>query len=125
MESALFDIVINIAIGYAIARLVIWYLEQRIRARLNNDLETLINRMADEVLIPVTVEVQDNQYFCYNAITKDFVCQGYTLTEIADRFMTRFPGKKIALYDGDETALATLKQQMEELKIESGIKTST
>lgn len=125
MESALFDIVINIAIGYAIARFIIWLLERRIKARFNNDLETLVNRMVDEVLIPVTVEVQDNQYFCYNAITKDFVCQGYNLTEIADRFLARYPGKKIALFDGDETALATLKRQMEELRVENGMKSST
>lgn len=125
MESVLFDIFINMVIGYVIARLVIWLFVQRIEAKLNSELETLIDRMVDEVLILVTVEVDNNQYFCYNAITKDFVCQGYTLTEIADRFMTRYPDKKIALYNGDETALATLKQQMEQLRVENEAKPST
>lgn len=119
MESGLFDIVINVAIGYVIARLVIWFIERRVKARFDNELETLVNRMVDEVLIPVTVEVDNNQYFCYNAITKDFVCQGHSVTEIADRFMARYPDKKIAFYNGDETALATLKKQMEELKNEN------
>lgn len=125
MESVLFDIFINAVIGYVIARLVIWFFVQRMEAKLHTELETLVDRMVDEVLIPVTVEVDNNQYFCYNAITKDFVCQGYTLKEIADRFMARFPDKKIALYNGDETALATLKQQMEELRIDSGAKLPT
>ena len=115
MESVLFDIFINVAIGYVIARLVIWLFVQRLEAKLHSELETLVDRVVDGVLIPVTVEVDNNQYFCYNAMTKDFVCQGYTLTEIADRFMARYPDKKIALYNGDETAVRTLKEQLEKV----------
>ena len=125
MESVLFDIFINVVVGYAIARLVIWLFVQRLEAKLHSELETLVDRVVDGVLIPITVEVDNNQYFCYNAMTKDFVCQGYTLTEIADRFMARYPEKKIALYNGDETALATLKQQMEQLRVENEARSSS
>jgi hypothetical protein len=64
-------------------------------------------------LIPITVEVDQDQYFCYNALTKDFVCQGFTLGEIAERFMTRFPESKLTIYNGDETAVRVLKEQLE------------
>ena len=66
-------------------------------------------------LIPVTVEVDQNQYFCYNSITKAFVCQGYNIKEIADRFNLRFPESKLAIHNGDETAVKVLKEQMEKL----------
>jgi hypothetical protein len=70
----------------------------------------------EERLIALTVELDDNQYFCYNSITKDFVCQGSDLTEIRKRFRERYPDKDAAIYDGDQTAVATLKSQLEELK---------
>ena len=61
------------------------------------------------------MEIDNNQYFCYNALTKDFVCQGYSLKEIIERFRLRFPNKAAAIYDGDEIAVRTLRNQMEEL----------
>lgn len=76
----------------------------------------LIARDLDqERLIPLTVEVDQNQYFCYNSITKAFVCQGHSLKEIIDRFKQRFPEKAAAIYDGDETAVRTLKSQLKDL----------
>ena len=70
----------------------------------------LIARDLDqERLIPLTVEVDLDQYFCYNSITKAFVCQGRDLKEIVERFKLRYPDKAAAIYDGDETAVRTLK----------------
>ena len=76
----------------------------------------LIARDLDqERLIPLTVEVDLDQYFCYNSITKAFVCQGRNLKEIVERFRQRYPDKSAAIYDGDETAVRTLKHQLKEL----------
>ena len=88
--------------------LVSRYLEQRQIGQVVRDLD-------QEQLIPLTVEVDQNQYFCYNSITKAFVCQGHSLKEIIERFRLRFPHKAAAIYDGDETAVRTLRNQMEEL----------
>jgi hypothetical protein len=74
-----------------------------------------MKNLAHERLIALTVEIDNNQYFCYNALTKDFVCQGYSLKEIIERFRLRFPHKAAAIYDGDATAVRTLRNQMEEL----------
>jgi len=38
------------------------------------------------------------------------------LTEIRKRFRERYPNKDAAIYDGDQTAVATLKSQLQELK---------
>ena len=62
-------------------------------------------------LILLTVEVDHNQYLCYNAVTQEFVCQGVDITEISQRFSARFPDKTVAIFNGDTTAVATLKQQ--------------
>ena len=68
-------------------------------------------RAATGELILLTVEVDHNQYLCYNALTQEFVCQGIDVTEIAQRFGARFPDKTVAIFNGDDTAVATLQQQ--------------
>ena len=86
-----------------------------VKRRVDSDLEEVSNDLELERLIPLTVEVVDNQYFCYNSITQDFVCQGVNLVEIVKRFKQRYPEKSAAIYNGDETAVRTLKSQLKEL----------
>ena len=86
-----------------------------IKRRTDSDLEEVSNDLELERLIPLTVEVVDNQYFCYNSITQDFVCQGTNLVEIVKKFKQRYPEKSAAIYNGDETAVRTLKSQLKEL----------
>ena len=47
------------------------------------------------------------------------MCQGSDLKEIRERFRARYPDKDAAIYDGDATAVATLKSQLKELKANS------
>jgi hypothetical protein len=68
-------------------------------------------RAATGELILLTVEVDHNQYLCYNALTQEFVCQGIDVTEIVQRFRARFPDKTVTIFNGDTTAVATLQQQ--------------
>ena len=88
--------------------LVSRYLESR-------QVDSVVHDLDQERLIPLTVEVDQNQYFCYNSITKAFVCQGYSLKEIVERFKQLYPDKAAAIYDGDETAVRILKSQLKEL----------
>jgi hypothetical protein len=84
------------------------YLESR-------QVDSVVHELDQERLIPLTVEVDQNQYFCYNSVTKAFVCQGHSLKEIVERFKHRYPEKSAAIYDGDETAVRTLKSQLKDL----------
>lgn len=93
------------------ALLMVW-----MRRRMSDELTAVGLALDEERLIALTVEVDQNQYFCYNSITKDFVCQGRDLKEIRERFRERYPDKDAAIYDGDKTAVATLKSQLKELK---------
>ena len=90
-------------------------LTRMVKRHADSDLEEVSKDLELERLIPLTVEVVDNQYFCYNSITQDFVCQGVNLVEIVKRFKQRYPEKSAAIYNGDETAVRALKSQLKEL----------
>jgi len=119
MESVLLDILISCVIGYTIARIVLWVVVKRMEAQLEAELTTLVDRIVDDLLVLATVEVDGNQYLCYNANTNEFICQGVDIREIAANFTARFPTKKLAIHSGDATAVETLNKQMEELKNEN------
>jgi hypothetical protein len=82
---------------------------------LERQVAPVLRELEEETLIPLTVEVDNNQYFCYNSVTKAFVCQGHDLKEIVQRFKLRYPDKSAAIYNGDETAVRTLRSQLKEL----------
>jgi hypothetical protein len=114
------DFLIYFGIGWLITSLVLsllaWLLRRHIEQSMESELTGVGQALDEERLIALTVEVDNNQYFCYNSITNDFVCQGSDLKEIRKRFRERYPDKDAAIYNGDETAVATLKSQLEELK---------
>jgi hypothetical protein len=96
--------------------IIIWFVFTWLVSRhLERQIDSVVRDLDQEQLIPLTVEVDQNQYFCYNSITKAFVCQGHSLKEIVDRFKQRYPEKSAAIYDGDETAVRTLKSQLKDL----------
>ena len=114
------DFLIWFGIGWLISSIALSVLEFFLRRHLERSMESELTGVGqaldEERLIALTVEVDNNEYFCYNSITKDFVCQGSDLKEIRERFRVRYPDKDAAIYDGDETAVATLKSQLKELK---------
>jgi len=69
---------------------------------------------SNDKIIPLTVEVENNLFYCYNSDTNQFVCQGANVKEIIDQFQQRFPGLNAFFNSGDETALATLRQQLKD-----------
>ena len=109
----LVDALIWFAIVYAVVRLATTWAMNHLTRKIRAEVEEFADRLETGKLIPVTVEVDQDQYFCYNALTKDFVCQGFTLKEIAERFLARFPESKLTIYNGDETAVRVLKEQLE------------
>ena len=115
LETILTAMFTGVGFGVILFLLFVWVVSRRIRIQVESELSTTMKNLAHERLIALTVEIDNNQYFCYNALTKDFVCQGYSLKEIIERFRLRYPNKAAAIYDGDETAVKTLRNQMEEL----------
>ena len=98
--------------------LVLWIarrIEAHIEARLTEELGDIAQEIEEEKLIALTVEVDGDQFLCYNAQTMTFVCQGRDLEEIRERFRQRYPSKSAAIYNGDESAVEVLKKQLKEL----------
>jgi hypothetical protein len=114
------DFLIWFGIGWLITSIVLsllaFLLRRHIEQSMESELTAVGQALDEEKLIALTVEQDNDQYFCYNSITKDFVCQGRDLTEIRERFRARYPDKDAAIYDGDKTAVATLKSQLKDLK---------
>ena len=115
MDNSFLDLVFWTVFGYIIAKIIAGWIEERIRAHLEQDLDEVMSELELERLIPLTVEVAGDQYLCYNSITQEFVCQGVNLVEIVKKFKQRYPEKSAAIYNGDETAVRTLKSQLKEL----------
>ena len=115
LETVIATLFTGLGVGVILFLLFVWAVARRLRVQFESDIESTMEKLAQERLIALTVEIDNNQYFCYNALTKDFVCQGYSLKEIRERFRLRYPNKAAAIYDGDETAVRTLKQQMKDM----------
>ena len=94
-------------------------------ARWAEELGDIAQDLEEEKLIALTVEVDGDQFLCYNAQTMAFVCQGRDLEEIRKRFRERFPSKNAAIYDGDESAVEVLKKQLKEMNENSSSVGST
>ena len=93
--------------------LVLWWV-RRIDARIVEELGEIAQDLEEEKLIALTVEVDGDQFLCYNAQSMTFVCQGRDLEEIRERFRQRYPSKSAAIYNGDESAVRVLKTQLKE-----------
>lgn len=112
----LLDFLLKVGLA-ATAMIVLWTIvvgsaahTMQKRSRVN-DVE---QKIATNHLIPLTVEVADNQFLCYNAKNWDFVCQGQTLAEIQQRFKLRYPDKSATIINGDDPAVSVLRHQLKE-----------
>lgn len=120
----LVDLILSFVAGMGAAVWIMAFLVRRWVDRLRNMLE---EAMAEETsaestdkikitdkIIPLTVEFDNNLYYCYNSNTNQFICQGSDVKEITEKFQQRFPGLNAFFNSGDEEALATLRKQLKE-----------
>lgn len=123
MDMELFEILsfVSDIVLVAIAIILVWFLfmsvvVRRLEKPLPSDLRQVNDDLEAERLIALTVEVVDNQYLCYNSKNMEFVCQGFDLADIKQKFQQRYPNKNAAIYNGDASAITALKQQLKELR---------
>ena len=109
-------IMIGIGLGFGMLCLYIWVLYQRIKGRVDEMVNKIINE-AEANLVGLDIEVDRGVYFCYNNEDKQFVCQGSTVAEIRQAFQARFPGKTAYLAGGDPRVVAELKTELLKLGI--------
>ena len=106
------DIIVGVIIGVVVT---LWFLNW-ITGRLEQRILNSIKDLEETKSIGLDVEVDGNQFFCYNSETKDFICQGADVHEIRQRFKARFPGHNAYLNQGNPEVIAKLKQQLKGIK---------
>jgi hypothetical protein len=109
-------ILMGIGIGFVMLGLYIWILFQRIRGRVDDMVDQIIQE-AQADIVGLDIEVDKGVYFCYNHTDKQFVCQGSTVAEIRQAFQARHPGKTAYLAGGDPAVVANFKTELLKLSI--------
>jgi hypothetical protein len=108
-------ILMGIGIGFVMLGLYIWILFQRIRGRVDDMVDQIIQE-AQADMVGIDIEVDQGRYFCYNSEDKQFVCQGSTVDEIKKTFEARFPGKTAYLAGGDPVAVEQFRTELAQLR---------
>jgi hypothetical protein len=95
---------LEVALAYLVLQIVLNYFALRA-------LRDEIGQHLDSRAIPVTVEFDNNQYYCYNKQNKEFMAQGATYDEIKKRLQARFTNCVVYIDGGDPAVIDRLMRQ--------------
>lgn len=101
-EFAIF--VLQIMLVYAVIQIVINYVAIRI-------MTTELREHIESRAIPVTVEFDNDQYYCYNKQNKEFLAQGFNYEEIKAKLQSRFSDCLVYIDGGDPEVVDRLLRQ--------------
>ena len=82
------DILMVVGVILLAGLLVFWYLLKRFNDRLEAEIDNVLKQVEDRI-IGLEVEVDNNEYFIYNAKDKSFICQGTTADQILEGFKSQ------------------------------------
>jgi hypothetical protein len=105
------EIVLGIFVGMGLAGLLIYLYVRRLVREVMAELDQHIEQAAS-TLMPVIVERESNQLFCYAKEDHQFICQGATVAEIRAAFAQRFPDKTAYLDGGDPELVEELRAEL-------------
>jgi len=92
LEAAVAYVAIQIVLNYFAIRALKEEIEQHLESR----------------MVPVTVEFDNNQFYCYNKENKAFMAQGTTGKEVKKRLADRFHDCVIYIDGGDPAVIERL-----------------
>jgi predicted RNase H-like HicB family nuclease len=101
-EFAVF--LLETAVAYLIIQIVLNYFAIRF-------LKEEIEQHLESHAIPVTIEFDNDQYYCYNKQNKEFMAQGATYDEIKKRLQARFANCVVYIDGGDPAVIDRLLSQ--------------
>lgn len=84
----------------ALVWLVGLYLAYRIRV-FEIEFQKNIKQAVDQFIF-LDIEDRDSQKFAYNAVTKEYVCQGKDINELNKNFGLRYPTKKGIIVESEK-----------------------
>jgi hypothetical protein len=115
------EIVLGIVLGMALMAFVMYLYIRGLFREVMQELDAHIER-AVSTLMPITVERENGQIFCYSKEDNQFICQGATLAEIKAAFAQRFPEKTAYLDGGDEALVQELREEIVCIKLDDAVK---
>jgi hypothetical protein len=104
-------LLVGVGIGVGVLCLYVWVLYQRIKSRVDEMVNQIINE-AEANLVGLDIELDKDTYFCYNTEDKQFICQGKTVAEIKQAFQARYPTKTAYLAGGDPEVVDYFKTEL-------------
>ena len=104
------NFLINVAVVYFLIRIVFTLIAWRLEKQIVH-----VEKIVESEFVMLDLEHTDNQYFCYDANTKDFVCQGQDMSEIVRNFKLRYPAKRGVIYNAETDAVTALDKDLKEV----------
>jgi hypothetical protein len=107
---------------YFVGKLLFFVAQQYIVYRLMTQLHQLRSTDPEPEsetpdVILLNVEKFQDQYYCYNTTTGEFVCQGKSIPELDEQFHSRYPEMKALISSADSDAVRSLCNEPEILKV--------
>lgn len=104
MIDFIIPVFVGIVLGVMILQVINIYQAWREFNETDHEVEEFVDKMVKQKLIILDVEAVDEQFMCYNSLTKEFVCMGRNMAEVQERFRQRYPHKEAALIKEDPVA---------------------
>ena len=107
---------------YFVGKLLFFVAQQYIVYRLMTQLHQLrstdpeLESETSDVML-LNIEKFQDQYYCYNTTSGEFVCQGKSIPELDEQFHSRYPGMKALISSADSDAVRSLCSEPEILKV--------
>ena len=104
MIDFIIPVFVGIVLGVMILQVINIYRAWREFNEPAREVEEFVDKMVKQKLIILDVEAVDEQFMCYNSLTKEFVCMGRNMAEVQERFQQRYPGREAAVIKEDLAA---------------------
>ena len=101
---------------YFVGKLLFFVVQQYTVYRLMTQIHLELDSETPAVML-LNIEKFQDQYYCYNTTSGEFVCQGKSIPELDQQFHSRYPGMKALISSADSTAVRSLCSEPEILKV--------
>ena len=105
------NIILGIFIGVVLAIVLIYLYIRGLVHEVMAEVDQMV-AVAQSQMMPVTVERESGQIYCYAKEDRQFICQGATLTEVRAAFRARYPDRTAYLDGGDSTLVEELRAEL-------------
>ena len=112
------EILIGIGIGIIITIIGVYLYIRGLVHEVMAEVDQMV-AVAQGQMMPVTVERESGQIYCYGKEDRQFICQGATIAEVRAAFRARFPDKTAYLDGGDSALVEELREQLVQLNLEN------